>query len=289
MAAKTNPPRAAKTKAMGKPAPKKPSAKRRRAEAKSVLPSQRRSAAESWTILATDLTRLAEDICRAIEHRVATNQELVIAAVYARAYQSFLASVRLAQAGLTDDASTLIRSMVESTIAICATAKDEDFCRRLLEDERYSLNAYDKATAIIRSDPELQLDDDTDDVPVREVTTDVTPPEDVPPPEKGSRIIWWQIAEREPLTRHLYYAHYRSMSLHVHVSMATLRARDDDRDFTHIDWRPDHSETVETVARACDVLIWTSMRTVGFMKLAKLRPVLRRLRDTYTKLLESLP
>lgn len=79
------------------------------------------------------------------------------------------------------------------------------------------------------------------------------------------------------------------MSLHVHVSMATLRARDDDRDFTHIDWRPNHAKSVETIARACDVLIWASMQTVGFMKLAKLRPVLRSLRDTYSQLLERLP
>jgi hypothetical protein len=71
--------------------------------------------------------------------------------------------------------------------------------------------------------------------------------------------------------------------------MATLRTRDDQRDFTHIDWRPDHAKTVETVARACDVLIWASMQTVGFMKLAKLHPVLNRLRDTYTKLLKRLP
>jgi hypothetical protein len=71
--------------------------------------------------------------------------------------------------------------------------------------------------------------------------------------------------------------------------MATLRAEYDERDCTHIDWRPDHAETVETISRACDVLIWASIRTVGFMKLTNLRPLLERLRDTYTELLARLP
>ena len=193
----------------------------------------------------------------------------MIGAVYARAYaESFRASVQLAQAGLTDDASTLIRSMVESAIAINATAKDKEFYRQLVEDERYSLNAYEKATAIIRDDPDLRFDDERDDTPIKEGTTVAAPSPGTTPQERGRRINWAEIAAREPLTRHLYYAHYRSMSLHVHVSMATLRARDDDCDFTHIDWRPNHAATVETIARACDVLIWASMQTVGFMKLA---------------------
>jgi len=109
------------------------------------------------------------------------------------------------------------------------------------------------------------------------------------PQERGRRINWAEVATGEPLTRHLYYAHYRSMSLHVHVSMATLRAEHDERHFTHIDWRSNHSKSVDTIARACDVLIWASISTVGFMKLAKLRPVLREIRDTYSKLLKRLP
>jgi len=74
--------------------------------------------AEKWSYFAKELGRLAEDILQSIELRVEDRQELVIGALYSRANQSFLGSIQLAEAGLTDDASTLIRSMVESTIAI---------------------------------------------------------------------------------------------------------------------------------------------------------------------------
>jgi hypothetical protein len=126
LARKKQLPRVAKTRARERSASVSAPVKRRSARVKSVSDSKR------WNDLADTLAQLAEDICRAIEHRVAKNQELVIGAVYARGYQSFLASVRLARSGLTDDASTLIRSMVESAIAINATAKDEEFYRQLV-------------------------------------------------------------------------------------------------------------------------------------------------------------
>jgi len=80
------------------------------------------------------------------------------------------------------------------------------------------------------------------------------------------------------------------MSSHVHVAIASLRTRGDEHhDFTHIDWRPNHTETAKTVARACDVMIWATMRVLGFMKLAALRPRLESLRDTGISLLQDLP
>jgi len=129
--------------------------------------------AEKWSCYAKEVGRLAEDILQAIERRVQGNQDLVIGALYARANQSFLGSIQLTEAGLTDDASTLIRSMVESTIAICATARDESFIRTLIEDDTYNLNRYIKAYEEYRKEatkmlgeheaPEASLDAEIED------------------------------------------------------------------------------------------------------------------------------
>lgn len=61
-------------------------------------------------------------------------------------------------------------------------------------------------------------------------------------------ISWAQIASQEPLTRHLYEAHYRSMSWDVHVALPSLRTGvDKHRYFTHIDWQPNHATTADIV------------------------------------------
>jgi len=59
---------------------------------------------------------------------------------------------------------------------------------------------------------------------------------------------WAEIASQEPLTRHLYDAHYRSMSSDVHVALRSLRTGiDKHHDFTHIDWQPNHAATADIV------------------------------------------
>ena len=237
--------------------------------------------AEKWSSFATELSRLNEDILQTIERWVEDNQELLIGALYARANQSFLGSIQLAEAGLTDDASTLIRSMVESTIAICATARDESFIRSLIEDDAYNLNRYAKAYKEYRKEAAKMLgDDETLEAPLQVVAED----------EKRSRINWAEVAKREFLTRHLYDVHYRSMSSHVHVAITSLSTRGDEHhDFTHINWRPNRGEAAETVARACDVMIWAAMQVLGFMKLEALRPQFESLCERQTSLLDDLP
>ena len=57
---------------------------------------------------------------------------------------------------------------------------------------------------------------------------------------------WAEIAWREPLTRHLYDAHDRSMSWDVHVALTSARTGVDKHgNFTHIDWQPNHAATAD--------------------------------------------
>jgi hypothetical protein len=64
--------------------------------------------------------------------------------------------------------------------------------------------------------------------------------------ELAHLISWAEIASQEPLTRHLYDAHDRSMSWDVHVAPTSLRTGvDKHHNFTHIDWQPNHAATAD--------------------------------------------
>jgi hypothetical protein len=57
---------------------------------------------------------------------------------------------------------------------------------------------------------------------------------------------WTEIASQEPLTRHPYGAHYRSMSWDLHVALTSLPTGvDKHSNFTHIDWQPNHAATAD--------------------------------------------
>jgi hypothetical protein len=65
--------------------------------------------------------------------------------------------------------------------------------------------------------------------------------------ELARLISWAEIASQQPLTRHPYEAHDRSMSSDVHVALASLRKVDKHHYFTHIDWQPNHAATADIV------------------------------------------
>jgi hypothetical protein len=60
---------------------------------------------------------------------------------------------------------------------------------------------------------------------------------------------WAEIASREPLTRHLYNAHYRSMSWDVHLALISRpMSVDRHNNFIDIDWQPNHACTADIAA-----------------------------------------
>ena len=104
--------------------------------------------AEQWQTFAAKLQELGGRFCHAIADTRSPDQALIIALLYARAYQSFQAAVVLASKGLDGDARTVIRSCVEGAIAIAATVKDAAFVDQLVDDDlarRLTWGAFDFA------------------------------------------------------------------------------------------------------------------------------------------------
>src|SRR6267154_1893364 len=107
---------------------------------------------DEWLAFAEQQRALGAELCKTISPRAETNQEVVIALLYARAYQSFQAALLLAQAGLMGDARATVRSGVESAVAIAATARDPSFVERLMEADTYRRVAWARITL---GDPSL--------------------------------------------------------------------------------------------------------------------------------------
>jgi hypothetical protein len=236
---------------------------------------------EDWNQLAKALGSFAAEILAATETRVEKNQELIVAGLYARAYQSFLGSILLADAGLTDDAATLMRSMTESTIALRIAGNDPEFILRLHDDEVYSLNPHERADRLFREVAAKELGEQE----VSEPYHDLPLVEPLPTPTPH-RIKWAEESSKEFLTHHLYNAHYRPLSQASHVSLVSSRIGDS---FERIDWRPIKAETLDALTRACDLMIWATMSILGFMQLQELQPRFQGLRDQYTQMLDALP
>jgi hypothetical protein len=94
------------------------------------------SAEDKWRAFANELAQLSLELCNAIPRDLAENQHLIVALLYARSHQSFQSAVLLAERGFNGDARTLVRSAVESAIAIAATGKDASFSDLLVEADQ---------------------------------------------------------------------------------------------------------------------------------------------------------
>ena len=106
-----------------------------------------RSQHAPWFNLADRAHGIAVRALPMIRPPVEDNQRLVAAALYGRTLTSFESAYLLAERGLSADARSLVRALVESTIVLCALAVDPPsvldqlLCRELV-NRRKLLNAW---------------------------------------------------------------------------------------------------------------------------------------------------
>ncbi|MQA38633.1 DUF5677 domain-containing protein [Rugamonas aquatica] len=90
-----------------------------------------RQSAPDWSLLIQDINRAAVALLPTLAPRRNSDRELVAAALYARALQTFEASILLANRGMLADAGTLARSILETTIYLGGLAQIENFVARM--------------------------------------------------------------------------------------------------------------------------------------------------------------
>ena len=223
-----------------------------------------------WQAFAARLKEAGEQLCRAITHTTAPDQALIIALLYARAYQSFQAAIVLAAKGLDGDARTIIRSCVEGAIAIAATMKDAAFVDQLVDDDLARRLTWARITLDNESLHEGLTPEQLANL--REFVT-----REGTSQRQRKRINWEKIAGTTE-ARVLYHLHYRKMSWHTHVGIeslnnyAVLGANDE---VIGVQCSATAIPAVETASIACDAFFWVSIFTAEFFGLADLQKHIR--------------
>lgn len=87
----------------------------------------------SWFDVADSFNNLGMQVLHAMKVDVASNQQLLAAALYGRALTSFQASCFLAERGMLSDARTVVRAAAETTIILSAVVKDASVCELLID------------------------------------------------------------------------------------------------------------------------------------------------------------
>ena len=226
--------------------------------------------AAQWQAFAARLKSAGGRLCHAVACTTGPDQALIIALLYARAYQSFQAAIALTAAGLDGDARTVIRSCVEGAIAIAATMKDATFVNQLVDDDLARRLTWARITLGDESLHEglapQQLTNLREFV-AREGTSQ----------KKRRRINWEEIAGTTE-ARVLYHLHYRKMSWHTHVGIESLNnyaVLGDNEEVIGVQCGAAATPGVETASIACDAFFWTSIFAAEFFGLSDLQKDIR--------------
>jgi len=239
---------------------------------------------DGWLAFAEQQRALGAELCKAMAARAGTNQELVLALLYAREFQSFQAALLLARAGLMGDARATVRSGVESAVAIVATARDPSFVERLVEADTYRRVAWARTTL---GDPSLHADLSAEQLQnLRDLIDQAALSE-----HKARPINWEQVAANNE-TKALYHTHYRNMSWHLHVgieSLNTFAVTTPDQKIVGIRWEADTAGFAQTVSAACDALFWASAAVSEFFSLTDLAQQVKAQHRAFAGMLELDP
>ncbi|WP_199031336.1 DUF5677 domain-containing protein [Ralstonia sp. ASV6] len=120
-----------------------------------------RAATPEWFALVGDINRSAVHILTRLSPSRSSDREMVAAALFARAVQSFEASILLAERGMLADAGSLARNVVESTILLGGAAYVEGFPRQLASNN--NAHYYGMAKAIAEQLEQWGDDDQVED------------------------------------------------------------------------------------------------------------------------------
>ena len=233
-----------------------------------------------WRVFADKLLQLSEKLCSAMPGDLTENQRLVVSLLYARSHQSFKSAVLLAERGYNGDARTLVRSAVESAIAIAATGKDAVFVDRLVEADQDRRLRWIRATL---NDPELQHGHSPEDL--QRFRDTIVAAGDTKP-----RGIHWDAVAATSNTKVLYHLHYRPMSWHTHVGIESLNEYallDAKQDIVGPKCNGDTAGYAATVEAACDVIFWAGCMTSEFFGLTELLEEFRVMHRRYDKMIKA--
>ena len=220
-----------------------------------------RSAPEykAWFAYVDDLNRLGFEMLRSHQVSLDDRRGLSISILFVRIHQSFQAAVLLIERGIVPDARTILRSAVESAIALIALAADESFVDRLVAaDRKHKLTI----ARMCLEDPDYRATHSAEMIAQLERTVAEMEALKGELDKAPASIKWDQVAKR--YCKDLYNLLYRSLSADgTHTTPDTMNRylETDDVQITGLKLGPDASnlaEMVDTILNACLAFLWAA-------------------------------
>jgi hypothetical protein len=210
---------------------------------------------KAWFELADDLNWLGLDILNGHMTPLDDNQRLLIAAFFVRVHKSFQAALILAERGLTGDANAVLRSAVETAIALNALANDPAFVNELIGAHRLN---QQKLAGVVLNNPDYRASYPPDEIAQMEATISDVDGLKADSATKPLKIIWADVAQKNGC-RDLYQLLYRLLSTngtHTNVDAANNQFEIDSAGrITGLKVRPDYDGLAETLKAACLTLL----------------------------------
>lgn len=209
-----------------------------------------------WFDYALELNRLGFDMLRRVETLRTDNQQFALNAHFVRVHQNFQSALILGERGLVPDARVVVRSGVESAIAVNAFANDASFVEQMVDahfrSQRTLARIYlDKFRSEFTAEEIVGLEKAIADAGALEIS-------------KGGKeltdIKWEQVAEKH--CKELYHLLYRALSSDgTHATINVLERFllvDENEEITAFKVAPDGAGLIELLSSACLMFIWAA-------------------------------
>jgi Family of unknown function (DUF5677) len=210
---------------------------------------------KEWFDFAQELNLFGSEAIREHKFNQADTQQMTVTALFIRSHQSFQAAMILGERGMIGEARTILRTLVEGTIAQIALVADPGVidqlvaayykhqlttCRELLGDQKYRDQLSSEQIAKLQT-----------------TVTDLEALKGVPGKDPRS-INWADMAKGHGAE--LYLLFYRPLSADgVHTTVDAVNRHleaDADLHITGLKGGPDLTEIVDIFSTACLTFIW---------------------------------
>jgi hypothetical protein len=207
-----------------------------------------------WFQFAEDLNALGHEILAGHEAPLNDRQRFTITMLFIRVHQSFQAAVVLAERGMIGDARTVLRSAVESAIALWAVAADPTFIDNLIGAHRKTQLTVAR---MILDDPDYRVSYSAEEI--AQMTSTIAALEALKGRRGEAKAINWAAVARVHC-KDLYNSLYRIFSGDaVHTTIHALNRHveaGDDMQITALKVGPDIANMVDTLSGACMTFLW---------------------------------
>jgi hypothetical protein len=212
---------------------------------------------KDWFDYAVGLNRIGLDLMKRESTPLADRRLFTMYGHFVRTQQTFQGALLMAERGMVPNARILLRSGVESAIAICALAKDDSLVDQMVAAHHLNQRKYAR---IVVSNPNYSASYSAQEIAEMQATIAVVDAMEAASGKKLTEINWADTAADHCFDLyHLLYRTLSSDSTHATInSLNRLLEVDSNQQITAFKVAPDLDGLVEALSAACLLFIWAA-------------------------------